>query len=562
MVYSSPFSSVKGTARDQQGSPTLRRRRATSISATSGVLKTNPFQSVTSRRNSFRAGSYTTQADGAGRRADKDAKGTQGLTAQRTAARSSLPRIRPNTKRQGTLAPTDTEHPRRSGRFTDSYILQGVKRNQQVRVRVTSSNFDPFVEVINARTGRVILQNDDNGRNRNSRLSFVVQPGVTYQLRVSSFAQEETGRYTLSAKALTSSIKDFSFAYGHGLIDAEAAVRAALDLGSGAASKSAQANTQLDADQSSNSVPSDQWNLGQVKAPATWTQGIRGQGVVVAVIDSGVSINHPDLASNLWRNPGEIPQNGIDDDGNGFVDDVRGWDFIQNDALPRDASLHGTHVAGIVAAADNDIGITGVAPDASIMPVRVLNRNGSGTARGVAKGIRYAVRNGADVINLSLGAPPGAGVSRVLRRAIRFAHRKGVVVAIAAGNERTDLGTTQAGEPAFWAATRNLAIAVGAVNREREVASFSNPTGNRAVNSFVVAPGVDIDSLAALWLRNAFGSANVDLIEPLSLSGTSMATPHVAGVAALMLSANPNLTPDQVSQIITETANPNNLKAI
>jgi len=137
-----------------------------------------------------------------------------------------------------------------------------------------------------------------------------------------------------------------------------------------------------------------------------------------------------------------------------------------------------------------------------------------------------------------------------------------VVVAIAAGNERDTLGTVQPGEPAFWAATRNLAIAVGAVNRHNRVAYFSNPTGNRKVNPFVVAPGVEVDSLAALWLRNAFGPNNVDSIEPLALSGTSMATPHVAGVAALMLSANPTLTVDQVIQILTSTATSDNLKGV
>ena len=304
------------------------------------------------------------------------------------------------------------------------------------------------------------------------------------------------------------------------------------------------------------------WNLKRINAPQVWERGIRGKGTVVAIIDSGVSIHHPDIKPNLWRNQGEIPNNGLDDDGNGFVDDVRGWDFINNDNNPRDGELHGTHVAGILGAQENNVGITGVAPDATIMPVRVLDRNGSGTANGVAKGIRYAVKNGADVINLSLGAPPGAQPSRSLRRAIRFAHRNGVVVAIAAGNERDSLGTSRPGEPAFWASTRNLAIAVGAVNRKGEVADFSNPTGNRKVNPFVVAPGVDIGSLAAVWLRNAFGSSSLDFIEPLTFSGTSMATPHVAGVAALMLSANPDLTPKQVNQILIDTANPENLTSV
>ncbi|NET09858.1 MAG: S8 family serine peptidase [Symploca sp. SIO2B6] len=479
------------------------------------------------------------------------------LAKKRQSPPSSIPRLRPKQKREGHLTTSDSLNPDRPGRFADRYILRGIKANQQVRINVTSPDFDPFIQLVNRQTGDVILKNDDNGNNTNSRLSFVVQPGITYQLRVSSYARQETGQYTLSMRALTPSIQDFSFDYGHGLIDVAAAIEAAKNFGDPAPTLSPTTD-----DGERIEPDADQWNLDQINAPAAWDQGIRGKGVVIAVVDSGVSPHHPDTSPNLWRNSGEIPDNGIDDDGNGFVDDVRGWDFIQDDNNPRDAHIHGTHVAGIAAALDNDLGVTGVAPEASIMSVRVLDAFGGGTSRGVAQGIRYAVRNGADVINLSLGAPPGERPSRALRKALRFAYKNGVVVTIAAGNERADFGTHQAGEPAFWAATRNLAIAVGAVNRNGRVANFSNPTGNRAVNSFVVAPGVNINSLAALWLRNAFGPDNVDLIEPLALSGTSMATPHVAGLAALLLSANPNLTVDQVIQIIVNTANPDNLRVV
>lgn len=493
---------------------------------------------------------------------------------------SSLPSLFPDTPQSGTLDTTDPFNPLRPKRFSDTYQVQNIKVDQQARIKVTSSTFDPFIELINAETEEVIFSNDDNGRNQNSQLSFVVQPGVTYHLRVSSYARRETGDYRLTLRALTPSIKDFSFAYGHGLVDASAAVDRAIALTGRIARvtdedkvgnetisqptdgevKGMEANTEQTTETEPSSIVS--WNLKRIKSPSVWQRGIRGQGVVVAVVDSGVSVHHPDIKTNLWRNDREIPDNGKDDDGNGFVDDVRGWDFIKNDNNPRDGEVHGTHVAGIVGAQDNSVGITGVAPDATIMPVRVLNRNGSGTSKGVAQGIRYAVKNGANVINLSLGAPPGGRPRRSMRRALRFAHRKGVVVAIAAGNERDSLGTSRPGEPAFWAATRNLAIAVGAVNRKGEVADFSNPTGNRKVNPFVVAPGVDVGSLAAVWLRNEFGANSIDFIEPLNLSGTSMATPHVAGIAALMLSANPHLTPKQVNKILIDTANPDNLTPI
>lgn len=500
---------------------------------------------------------------------------TPEVVAQRFQSRSPLPSLFPGSPQRGTLDATDPFNPLRPKRFADTYQVQNIKVNQQVRVKVTSSTVDPFVELINGQTDEVIFVNDDNGRNRNSQLSFVVQPSVTYHLRVSSYARRETGDYQVTLRALTPSIQDFSFAYGHGLVDATAAVDAAIALSNvnlDGRHEFSTVDTETDplssADPSSADPSSPEpltpvsWNLQRINAPQVWQRGIQGKGAIVAIVDSGVSIHHPDIKPNLWRNRGEIPNNGLDDDGNGFVDDVRGWDFINNDNNPRDGELHGTHVAGIVGAQANNVGITGVAPDATIMPVRVLDRNGSGTAKGVAKGIRYAVRNGADVINLSLGAPPGAQPSRSIRRALRFAHRNGVVVAIAAGNEHTSLGVSRPGEPAFWAATRNLAIAVGAVNRKGEVADFSNPTGNRKVNPFVVAPGVDVGSLAAVWLRNAFGANSLEFIEPLTFSGTSMATPHVAGVAALMLSANPHLTPKQVNQILIDTANPENLTSI
>jgi Ca2+-binding RTX toxin-like protein len=277
------------------------------------------------------------------------------------------------------------------------------------------------------------------------------------------------------------------------------------------------------------------WGIDRVKAPEVWTQGYTGQGVVVAVIDSGVDYNHPDLAGNIWSNPGEIPNNSIDDDGNGYIDDVRGWDFLWNDNIPMDFNGHGTHVAGTIAAANNGFGVTGVAPNAKIMPIRVLDSQGAAWYS-IASGIRYAADNGADVINLSLGG----GYSVAEDAAIQYAIDKGVVVVMSAGNE----GSSTPSYPAQLATDGG--IAVGAIDITGTVPYFSNGAG--MLLDYVVAPGVGVSSSTPY---NSYETIN----------GTSMAAPHVAGVAALMLSANPNLTPAQVEEIIVQTANPHGIIA-
>jgi hypothetical protein len=274
------------------------------------------------------------------------------------------------------------------------------------------------------------------------------------------------------------------------------------------------------------------WGVEWVQAPEVWAQGYTGAGVTVAVIDSGVDYNHPDLINNIWTNPGEIPDNGLDDDGNGYVDDVQGWDFVDSDNDPIDLdSGHGTHVAGTIAASNNNSVVTGVAPDATIMPVRVLGPY-SGSSADVANGIRYAVDNGADVINLSLSR---TFPNELVESTLQYAAEQGVVVVMAAGNDEE----SEPGYPARYA--DELGIAVGAIGIENALAEFSNEAG--VLMDYVVAPGVDIFSTLP---NNSYDFAE----------GTSMATPHTAGVVALMLSANPNLTPTQVEDIIVQTANP------
>ena len=273
---------------------------------------------------------------------------------------------------------------------------------------------------------------------------------------------------------------------------------------------------------------SQDWSVNAINAPEAWAQGYTGQGVVVAVVDTGVQFNHPDLNSQIYINTGEIGGNGIDDDHNGYVDDTSGWDFYSNDNYADDGNGHGTHVAGIVAAAANGFGATGVAPGAKIMPIRVLGSDGSGSTNSVAAGIRYAVDNGADIINLSLGGP----LSSVIQTAIQYAQQRNVLVVSAAGNESASLPTY----PARLSASLSNVISVGAYSSAGAIASFSNDVGTSAAVQ-VDAPGVSIYST---YLNGQYAR----------LSGTSMAAPQVAGLAALALSANSSLTAAQLRTLI------------
>ena len=274
------------------------------------------------------------------------------------------------------------------------------------------------------------------------------------------------------------------------------------------------------------------YHLNAINAPEAWAQGYTGEGVLVAVLDTGVSLDHPDLASNIYVNPGEIPGNGIDDDGNGFVDDVNGWDFTTNTNDANDVHGHGTHVAGIIGAGSNGFGATGVAYDATILPVQVLRDSGSGSNRSVANGIRYAVDVGADIINLSLGG----GFSSSILAALRYAEANDVLVVAAAGNESADIPS----HPAIFSNQLDNTLSVGAFSSSNEAASFSNRVGNSGAVQ-VDAPGVGVFSTypGGRYAR---------------LSGTSMAAPNAAGVAALALSANGNLSAAELRTLIVNGA--------
>ncbi|MEM9068352.1 MAG: S8 family peptidase [Myxococcota bacterium] len=273
-----------------------------------------------------------------------------------------------------------------------------------------------------------------------------------------------------------------------------------------------------------------QWHLDQIQMPQAWLRN-RGEGVVVAVIDTGVSYRNggrfkqaPDLAATRF---------------------VPGYDFVENDNTPDDEHGHGTHVAGTVAqSTNNNLGVAGVAPEAAIMPIRVLDRRGAGAWGGVAAGIRWAADNGADVINLSLG---GSTRSSAISNAIAHAHRKGVVVVAAAGN--TGRGRVQ------YPGADRFAIGVGAV-RFDESLSFYSSYGR---NLDVVAPGGDLrvdqnaDGLPDGVLQNTILRGNPARHDYLAFQGTSMAAPHVAGVAALIRASGVQ-DPAAVERILQETA--------
>ena len=220
-----------------------------------------------------------------------------------------------------------------------------------------------------------------------------------------------------------------------------------------------------------------QWYLNAINAPEVWEAGFTGEGVVVAVIDSGVNYLHSDLDDNAWINTGEIPDNGIDDDGNGFRDDVHGWDFFDSDNDPIDELNHGSHVAGIVAAEDNGTGSIGVAPNATIMPIRVLGgEDGTGNSRDIASGIYYAVNNGADIINISIGSEEA---NRWIRRAVAFAEQRDVLIVTSAGNESAAVPNY----PAAYGPSHNNILSVGAYNTSFTIADFSNGVGGQRRNT-------------------------------------------------------------------------------
>ena len=282
-----------------------------------------------------------------------------------------------------------------------------------------------------------------------------------------------------------------------------------------------------------NDISGNQYYLPLIDAEDAWDNTTGDPNIVVAIVDDAVLITHEDLQPNLWQNTGETPGNGIDDDNNGYVDDINGWDVSDNDNNPNPPAsatnsnfTHGTHCAGIACAAtDNGIGIAGMGWDVSLMAVKCKPNGASGpTLPDVWEGVQYAIAAEADVISMSWG---GQGSSSFNQQIINTAVNNGIVCVAAAGNDDTD---TQ-----FFPAAYQNVIAVGASNSQDQKASFSN------YGSYidVMAPGVNILSTLA-GSTSSYGYQ----------SGTSMACPLVSGLCGLMLSANPNQTPAQIEQCL------------
>jgi large repetitive protein len=255
-----------------------------------------------------------------------------------------------------------------------------------------------------------------------------------------------------------------------------------------------------------------------IDAPEAWEVARGGSSVVVGVIDTGIDYTHPDLAANMWVNVGEIPQNGIDDDGNGYVDDTRGWDFVSNDSDPADDHYHGTHCAGTIGAVgDNGTGVVGVCHTVRLMALKFLSGSGSGTTSDAIEAVLYATANRATMTSNSWG---GGGYSQTLKNAIDAAGNAGLLFVAAAGNSSLNTDVTPSYPGSYDSA--NI-ISVAASDHKDVLASFSN-YGAATVD--LAAPGVSIYSTSP---GNGYRS----------LSGTSMACPHVAGACALIKAARP-----------------------
>ena len=272
-----------------------------------------------------------------------------------------------------------------------------------------------------------------------------------------------------------------------------------------------------------------------IDAPEAWDIFTGVSCVLVGVIDTGIDYTHPDLADNVWTNPAEIPGNGLDDDGNGYIDDVHGWDFHNRDGDPMDDHSHGTHCSGTIAGrGNNSIGVAGVCWKARLAGLKFISANGSGYNSNAVEAIEYATANGIRITSNSWG---GGGYSQSMKDAIDAAGAAGGLFIAAAGND-TNNNDAEPSYPASY--TCDNIIAVAAADHKDTLAWFSN-WGKTSVD--LAAPGVSILSTV---INGGYAK----------YSGTSMATPHVAGVAALLRAYSPNTTVEQIKAAIMTGTDP------
>ena len=360
------------------------------------------------------------------------------------------------------------------------------------------SLIDPYLRLYN-QNGELITENDDHHGLDSAIKYFKPTITSTYYIEVGAYGDAGTGSYIVSANEIEENSPSYNARDGYGQINIQRAFEKHLNI---------KLPTVEDLGENS-------WCLDKIYAPEVWNQygefmGATGAGVVVAVIDTGLDLNHQEFTGRI----------------------VQGYDFVDKDLIPEDGNGHGTHVAGTIGGANDNFGVTGVAYESNIMPIRVLDNEGYGYTSDVIAGMRYAADNGADVINLSLG---GGGYSQSMFDAIEYATGLGAVVVMAAGNS----GINSPDYPAAHA--NNYGLAVGAVNQDGNMADFSNRAGAIELD-YVTAPGVDIYS--------SVPGNSYDLF-----SGTSMATPHVAGAAALLRGYDKTLTAASIEDLITGTSN-------
>ena len=362
---------------------------------------------------------------------------------------------------------------------------------------------DPFLYLRSSSSSLIAYNDDESLLSLDSQLNYTAESSGTHYLDVGSYYDVYAGTYTLRASELSPPDPGFSSTDGYGHVSAQRAFEQLL-------------NISLDP---VDALGGNLWGVDNVDAPEVWNggsgfAGATGSGTTIAVIDTGVDLDHPEFLGRI----------------------VAGYDFVDDDSIADDGNGHGTHAAGTIAGANDGTGITGVAYDAAIMPLRALDNDGYGWTSDIISAVRWAADNGAHVINLSLG---GGGYSQAMADAISYASGRGSVVVMAAGNS----GGMAPEYPAAHAIDHG--IAVGAVDSNGSLAGFSNRAGSTQLD-YVTAPGVNIYS--------AVPGGGYD-----TFNGTSMATPHVAGVAGLLKSHDGSLSASAIEDLLTGSGSNNSI---